>query len=295
MNKRKKAFAAWVPLFFLAPFILSFAVFTVYPLAQSLVLTTQQTFGPGYSRSVGLANFHNMLLDDKFWVALWNTCVFAFTTVVIEMPLALGLALLLNQRWLRGKPFFRLMIFSPALVGSVFVGIMSAIIFQKRTGMLNQVLHFLFNFNPDFPWLTTYMMPAMIVASIWMWTGFNMIYFLAALQSVDNELLEAASLDGANPWQRFWHVTFPSIRPVAGYVMLISIISGFQVFELPYLMLSRIGGGAENHALTVVMYLYQSGFNIGDLGYASTIGWVLALILIFFSILYRRLCRDEAP
>ena len=294
MNKRHKAVSTWAPYFFLAPFLITFAVFTVYPLFTSIVLTTQQTFGPGYSQNVGMQNFVNMLGDDKFWIALKNTCIFAFVSVAIQMPLSLALAVLMNQPWLRGRSYYRLIVFSPALVGSVFVGIISAIIFQKRTGMLNQILHFLFNFNPDFPWLSTYLMPAMIIATIWMWTGFNMIYFLAALQSVDRELLEAASIDGASPWQRFWHVTFPSIRPVAGFVSLISLIASFQVFELPYLMLSRLSSGPESRGLTVVMYLYQTGFNIGDLGYASAIGWVLALILVFFSILYRRISRDEA-
>jgi ABC-type sugar transport system permease subunit len=289
---RKGTTTAWVPLFFLAPFLLTFAVFTLYPLVLSVWLTTQQTFGPGYGRCVGLENFRNMLADAKFWIAIRNTTFFALVTTAIEMPLALILAILMNQTWLRGKSYFRLVIFSPALVGSVFVGIMSAIVFQKRTGLLNQMLHYLFNFNPDFPWLSTYLMSAMIVASIWMWTGFNMVYFLAALQNVDNDLLDAASMDGANAWQRFWHITMPAIRPVTGYVILISLISGFQVFELPYLMLSRIGAGAENRALTVVMYLYQSGFNIGDLGYASAIGWALALILILLSIIYRRLLKD---
>jgi ABC-type sugar transport system permease subunit len=279
---------------FLAPFIVTFAVFTVYPLIESVWLTMQQTFGPGYGRFVGLDNFRNMFQDEKFWIAVKNTCIFAFVTTAIEMPLALGLAILMNQKWLRARTFYRLIVFSPALVGSVFVGIMSSIVFQKRTGMLNQMLHWLFNFNPDFPWLSSYMMPAMIVATIWMWTGFNMVFFLAALQNVDDELIEAASIDGAGPWQRFCHITLPAIRPVAGYVALISLVSGFQVFELPYLMLSRTGAGADNRALTVVMYLYQSGFNVGDLGYASAIGWALALVLIFFSIIYRRLSRDES-
>jgi len=294
MTKQRKAISPWVPYAFIAPFLLTFAVFTVYPLLQSVLLTTRQTFGPGFDRYVGLGNFNNILHDVKFWIALKNTFTFAFISVAIQMPLSLGLAILMNQPWIKGRSWFRLAVFSPALVGSVFVGIMSAIIFQKRTGLLNQVLHFLFNFNPDFPWLSTYLMPAMIIATLWMWTGFNMIYFLAALQNVDKELLEAASIDGAGPWQRFRNITIPAIRPVAGFVTLISLIASLQIFELPYLMLSRLSSGPENRGLTVVMYLYQTGFNIGDLGYASAIGWILALVLISLSILYRRLSRNEA-
>ncbi len=294
MSRRRRAVAPWVPYFFIAPFLLSFALFTLYPLIQSVILTTRQSFGPGYDHYVGLANFSNILSDAKFWVALKNTLTFAIISVGIQMPLSLGLALLMNQPWLRGRSLFRLAIFSPALVGSVFVGIMSAIVFQKRTGMLNQVLHSLFNFDPDFPWLSTHLMPAMIIASLWMWTGFNMIYFLAALQNVDRELVEAASIDGAGPVQRFLHITLPTIRPVAGFVTLICMIASLQIFELPYLMLARLNSGPEDRGLTVVMYLYQTGFNIGDLGYASAIGWILAILLISLSILYRRLSRGEA-
>ena len=293
MNRHRKAVAPWVPYLFVAPFLITFALFTVYPLFQSIVLTTQQTIGPGFERYVGADNFRNILSDPKFWIAVKNTLLFASASVAIQMPLALGLALLMNQPWLKGRSFYRLAVFSPALVGSVFVGIMSAIVFQARTGMLNRSLHALFNFNPDFPWLSTYLMPAMIIATLWMWTGFNMIYFLAALQNVEKELVDSASIDGAGPWQRFLHVTLPAIRPVAGYVTLISLIASLQVFELPYLMLSRLNSGPENRGLTVVMYLYQTGFNVGDLGYASAIGWILALLLIFLSILYRRMSRDE--
>ncbi|MFA5257809.1 MAG: sugar ABC transporter permease [Opitutales bacterium] len=294
MNRTRKAISPWVPYLFVAPFLLTFAVFTVYPLFQSVVLTTQQTFGPGYEHYVGAANFRNMVHDVRFWVALRNTVIFAVISVALLMPMSLGLAVLMNQPWLKGRSLFRLAIFSPALVGSVFVGVMSAIVFQKRTGMLNQILHSLFNFDPDFPWLSIYLMPAMIIATLWMWTGYNMIYFLAALQSVDKELTDAASIDGAGRWQRFRHITIPAIRPVAGFVMLISMLASLQVFELPYLMLSRQSAGPEDRGLTVVMYLYQTGFNIGDLGYASAIGWALALILISISVIYRRLSRNEA-
>lgn len=294
MKTKRKAIAPWVPYFFLAPFILTFAIFTVYPLLQSVVLTTQQTFGPGFDRFIGLDNFRFMLKDIKFWIALKNTFTFAFFCVALQMPLSLGMAMLMNQPWLKGRSIYRLVIFSPALVGAVFVGIMSAIVFEKHTGLLNRILHMLFNFDPEFPWLSTYLMPAMIIASLWMWTGYNMIYFLAALQNVDKELLEAASIDGAGPWSRFWNITLPAIRPIAGFVVLISLIASFQIFELPFLMLSGTGSGPEYRGLTFVFYLYQTGFDMGNLGYASAIGWVLATILIFFSILYRRLSRNEA-
>ena len=280
------------PYLFLAPFLLVFGVFLVYPLFQSVVLSLEQTFGPQFKTFVFLHNFASLLQDPQFYKALKNTSLFAAASVLLQMPLSLGLAMFLNRPDVRGRAFFRLIFFSPSLVGAVFVGVMFGIIFQKRTGLLNIVLNRLFGFNIDFPWLQEYVMLSLVLASLWMWAGFNMIYFLAALQNVDRELTDAARIDGAGPWQRFLHVTFPAIRPVAGFVVLLSIIGSFQLFELPYLLLGN-SAGAEDKGLTIVMYLYQTGFESGDLGYASAIGWLLALILIALAILQRRLSKGE--
>jgi len=135
-------------------------------------------------------------------------------------------------------------------------------------------------------------MPAMILAGLWMWTGYNMVYFLAALQNVDQDLLDSAHVDGAGPVARFYHIVLPAIRPIAGFIVLISLIGSFQLFELPFLLFNG-QSGPEHKALTVVMHLYQTGFEIGDLGYASAIGWVLALILMALAILQRKLSKAE--
>jgi len=147
------------------------------------------------------------------------------------------------------------------------------------------ILNQLIGFDLEFPWLEKYVLVALILASLWLWVGFNMVYFLAALQNVRTDLLEAAHIDGANVWQRFWHVVLPSIMPVVGYVVLLSMIYSFQLFELPYILLG--GAGSDDRGLTVVMYLYQAGFESGDLGYASAIGWVLAIILVFITFIHR--------
>jgi ABC-type sugar transport system permease subunit len=169
---------------------------------------------------------------------------------------------------------------------------MFALMFHERDGLVNAVLRTLIpHFPPEFPWLQLYVMPALILAGLWMSVGFNMIYFLAALQGVSQETLEAADVDGANPWQKFVHVILPSIAPVAGFVTLFSLIGSFQLFELPFILLN--GPGPENRGLTVVMYLYQYGFETGDLGYASAIGWTLALILVGFAVLQRLANREE--
>jgi ABC-type sugar transport system permease subunit len=200
--------------------------------------------------------------------------------------------MVLNRPGLKGRAVFRLIFFSPALVGIAFVAMMFALMFHERNGLLNAFLRAVLpHFPVEFPWLQSYVMPALLLAALWMTVGFNMIYFLAALQSVTPDSLEAADIDGANGWQKFVHVILPDIAPVTGFVVLLSLIGSFQLFELPFILLN--GPGPENQGLTVVMYLYQYGFEIGDLGYASAIGWTLALVLMSFAVVQRLLSRGQ--
>lgn len=290
--KPQRSEPLWVPWLFLSPFLVTTAVFMAWPLVQSLLLSFQQTYGPKTSVWVGLGNFQNLLTDPLFWKAVRNTALFALGSVFLQLPLSLGLAMLLNRPGVRGRAFFRLVFFAPSLVGLVFVGLLFALMFEKRSGLVNTLLHGVFPaFDPEFAWLQVYVMPALIIAAIWLYVGFNMIYFLAALQNVPDEQLEAAALDGAGPWHRFRHVILPEILPVVSFVVLLSLLGSFQLFELPYILLS--GPGPDNRGLTIVMYLYQSGFITGDLGYASAIGWVLAMFMGGFALMHRLWLRRE--
>jgi len=281
----------FVPWVFLAPFLGIFCTFTIWPLFRSFVLALQQTYGPGATEWVGLHNFTYLLTDPLFWTAAANTVRYTLGSLLIQLPIALGLALLLNQPGVRGRGFFRLTFFAPSLVGLPFVAMLFAPIFEKRTGLINATLHQLFPiWDPEFAWMQEYVMSSLILAALWMYAGFNMVYFLAALQNVSKDLLEAAQLDGAGPWQRFRHVILPDIAPVAGFITLLSVIGSFQMFELSYILLNN-SGGPENRGLTIMMYLYQSGFVTGDLGYASAIGWVLALTLMGIALFQRWLAR----
>ncbi len=266
------------PWLLMAPFLFGVILFTLVPLLSSVHLSTRQTFGPEFSTNVGAGNFQFLASDPLFWTALRNTVTFTLGSVLIQLPISLLLALALNRPNLRGRMFFRVSLFSPVLVGVVFVGMIFAVIFDKRTGLINRALHASFGWDIDFPWLESYIMPSLVIATTWQYVGFNMVYFLAALQNVSAELGEAAMLDGANAWNRFRHVIVPAIMPVGTFVVLLSIIGSFQLFELPYILLNGTGG-PQNRGLTLVMYLYQTGFQTGDLGYASAIGWVMALIL----------------
>jgi len=151
--------------------------------------------------------------------------------------------------------------------------------------LFNQTLQALAGWGLDQRWLEQpeLIMPALIVTSLWMYVGFNMIYFLAALQNVDPNLVEAARIDGANAFQVFWNVTIPAIKPVAAFVVIMSTIGSFQLFELPYTLLKGTYG-PKNAGLTMVGYLYKNAFESGDLGTGAAIGWLLAFIIFLISL-----------
>ncbi|QOJ00516.1 MAG: sugar ABC transporter permease [Phycisphaeraceae bacterium] len=295
-NPKDRGAAPWI---LLAPFLALFALFTAYPLLSSVSLSLSQSFGPAHTRFVGLDNFAHMARDPLFWTSLSNTTLYTLGSIALQLPIALALALLLERPGLRGRHTWRLVLFSPSLVGIPFAAIIFALAFEKNTGLVNQLLHHatpavgLAPFDLEFDWLTTRALWTFILASLWMYVGLNMVYFQAALQNVPRELLEAARVDGAGPLQRFLHVTLPAIRPVAGYVVLLSVIGSFQVFELPYLILT-VAGKASDRASTLVMYLYTHGFDTGDLGFASAVGWALSLVLIAAAALQRVVARRDS-
>lgn len=298
-SKRRSAVGPGLaPYLFVAPYVLLFLVFGLWPIVKSLILALHVTNGPKSAFFVGIDNFRFLLTDPDFHIAVKNTAVYAFFSVFLQLPLSLGLAILLSRRWLRMRGFFRLAFFFPNLLGQVFVAVLFSVIFIPQYGLLNRALHWLVGLPLDTKWLAdpALVMPALVLTSLWMYVGFNMIYFLAALQAVDQELYDAAYVDGANFWQTFRVVTFPSIKPVAVFVLILSTIGSFQLFELPFVMLN--GPGPNKAGLTVVMYMYNSGFVTGDLGYASAIGWTLAIGVLIISLMQLRISgamkRSEA-
>ena len=282
----------WTPYLFVAPFFVVFATFMVYPLVTSIWLSLHQSRGFQYQVFVGADNFVRLFHDPIFWKSVRNTFTFAAGTFLVQLPLALILALIVNSRRVRGRNLFRLAFFSPVLVAGVFIAIIFGLAYDTRTGLVNDMLSNLAFTRVLIPWLEDerWVMPAVILAGVWQWAGFNMIYFLAGLQGIRQELYEASSVDGANAWQDFWHITLPSLRPVITFVFVLSMIGSLQLFDLPW-VLTNGGGGPNDSATTMVMYLYKNGFQFVNLGYAATIGWVLFAIIMAISVIQLRFFR----
>jgi multiple sugar transport system permease protein len=269
---------------FAAPFILGFLLFIAFPMGWALVLNFQRynlLAPPAY---VGMENINRLLSDDKVALSLWNTAYFALISVPLQLALAFGCAVLLNQP-LRGRNFYRTALYLPVVVPSV----VSAFIWQRayhpEFGIINEVLSWV-GIGPR-AWLfePALAKPAFIFMRIWV-MGTQMVIFLAGLQNVPAPLLEAAALDGAGPWRRFWHVTVPILTPVIFFNLIVGIIGNFQVFA-PALIMTK--GGPQDATLFMVLYIYRNAFEYSRIGYAATLSWVLFLVIVALTIIQFRL------
>ena len=287
------------PYLFVSPFVVLFCCFMLYPLGRSIVLSLHKASGPTKLRFIGVENYRFLLTDELFWLAVANTLYFALMFLLLQIPLSLGLALLLNNPRVRFRNFFRFAFFSAHLVGNVFVAIIFRLLLTERHGMVNKTIGTVFPFiGAEVKWLAKpeLMMPSVVLAALWLSLGYGMVYFLAALQSVDRELYEAAEVDGAGKWSQFWNVTLPGIRPVLLFITFVGTIGALQLFELPYVLSAEIneGAGPNNSALTIVMYLYNLGFSVGDIGYASAVGWALVVLIFSVSLMQLKITRATA-
>jgi ABC-type sugar transport system permease subunit len=287
--------AKYAPYLFVAPFLLLFLGFMVYPLLRSVSMSFYSYAGPHTSRFVGLGHYRFFLGDFLLWIAVANTLIYALLFMALQIPLSLGLALLLNNPRVRYRNVFRFAFFAPYLVGNVFVSVIFVLLLSQRHGLIPKALGLL---NPswlELNWLgdPIYARVAIVLASLWLSVGWGMVFFLAALQGVDRELYDAAAVDGAGPWSRFWNVTLPGIKPVMTFLVVSGTIGALQLFELPYVIFLQNGSaaGPKWAGLTIVMYLYQQGFDLGDIGAACAVGWFLVILILGVALVQIRISR----
>ncbi|HRW04132.1 MAG TPA: sugar ABC transporter permease [Caldilineaceae bacterium] len=268
---------------FAAPFILGFLVFIAFPMGWALLLNFQKYNLLAPPRWVGMQNIETIWADPKVGLSLWNTAVYAFTSVPLQLGLAFGCAVLLNQP-IRGRSFYRTALYMPVIVPIV----VSAFIWQRayhpEFGIINEVLGWL-GIAPQ-AWLfePSLAKPAFVFMRIWV-MGTQMVIFLAGLQNVPITLLEAASLDGAGAWRKFLHVTVPIMTPVIFFNLIVGVIGNFQVFA-PALIMTQ--GGPQDATLFMVLYIYRNAFEYSKLGYAASVSWVLFTVIILLTILQFR-------
>jgi ABC-type sugar transport system permease subunit len=273
---------------FIAPSVILIAVFIAEPIAQSGWMSLHNwTIGEATHKFVGFANYTALFHDSRFWNALRVTV--AYTVVVSVGQVLLGLAVAARLRkttWY--SALLRSAYFFPYIASLVVVGIIWKFLLDPQVGLVNAWLGDIGISAPDWLQSTTLALPTVIVIGIWKNVGFAMIVLLASMQQIPAFLYEAATLDGANAWQRFRYVTLPALRPALLFTSIIATITGLQLFDLVFAMTS---GGPIFHTESVVMYLYEQGFVNFQMGYASAIAWVLFLIILVISAVQLRVAR----
>ena len=284
IDRRKEGLVAAV---MVAPNLIGLLVFMVVPTVISILMSFTDWNLLNTSSFIGLTNFKEAFSDPLFWKTLKNTVVYVFWKVPFNIFISLILAVLINQR-MYGRTFFRAILFLPMIASSVSVALLWQPLFDMSSGMLNKILTTIG--LPPSTWIydpKTSMMSVVIVA-LWKEIGYYMVMFLAGLQSIPSTYYEAASIDGASAARKFLFITIPLISPTTFFVMIISIIGSFQIFDLTTVLTA---GGPSNSTNTLIMYVYQAGFRFFRMGYASALSTILFVIVLIFTIIQDKLSK----
>jgi len=278
-SERVQQRAAW---WFLAPALTLIGVFFCVPILAGLVMSftdfdLYSIGSPETIRFVGLGNYRQVLGDGEFWNAMRNTAFFVGVGGPLSVLTSLVAALLVNAKLARWKGLFRTVYFMPVVTTMVAVAIVWRYLLHPRYGLINAGLGTLG--LPVVDWLGDphWAMPAIILLAVWKNFGYNMLIFIAGLQSIPEELYEAAALDGAGARARFWHVTLPSLGPTFLFVGVMTMIGQFQIFAEPYVMTQ---GGPLRSTVTVVLLMYEQGFRWWRMGLATSMAFVLFLVTL---------------
>ena len=263
------------PYVFVSPFILTFLIFFAYPLISTVLMSFQEIKGSGTSW-IGFKNYQDMFNNKNFYTAVENSVTYMVLTCAILIPLPMLLAYLAEMKIAKTGNLFKTVAFMPVLCSVVVAGIIFRMMFSELNGALMNQVRGLFGL-PPITWLKgkETSMFAMVLLCFWRWTGMNMLYYMAGLKSIPNELYEAAEIDGANGVQKFTKICLPLLKPTTIYVLTISIYAGLAMFTESYMIFGG-NNSPKNYGLTIVGYLYRYGFEkVDKFGFASAVGLVL--------------------
>ncbi len=272
-------------LFFVLPVLgglaLSFTNFDIYAIGD-----------PATAGFVGFDNYCNLTKSPLFWVSLRNTFFFVVVAAPLSIGVSLAAALLVSSPLARWAGLFRTVYFAPVVTTLVAVAVVWRYLYHPRFGLLNRALAAVGIDSIDWLGDPRTAMPAIILVAVWKSFGYNMVIFVAGLQAIPVSLYEAARIDGAGFWRRFWHITLPSLKPTSVFVGVTTMIGYFQLFAEPYVMTA--GGGPLNATLSVVLYMYKEGFRWWNMGYAAAVAFALFLIILGATMLQLRLQRGSS-
>ncbi len=287
-RRQRKVREALVAYSFIAPNFIGFAVFTMGPILFAFLLAFLHWDGSNPIEWAGLENFWKLFGDKAFKDAFWNTIIYTLFVVPLTLICSLGLAILLNQK-VFGRNFFRTVAFFPYVASLVAVAVVWNMLFNPDFGPVNMVLYNLGIDPKNLPgWSADkdWAMVTIILFSVWKSMGYFMVIYLAGLQGISAELYEAAEIDGANGWQKFWRITLPQLAPTTFFVSVMLTIQSFKVFDQIFILTQ---GGPGTSTLVLVYHIYNEAFISWDLGYSSMVALVLFLLVLGITIIQFRL------
>jgi multiple sugar transport system permease protein len=303
-TQNPKSKIEWAGLIFALPHLVLFSVFLLAPVLYGFYISLHSWHVLAKAHPlVGLANYRAALADDIFWIALRNTAYFVLLVVplgnLVSLMLALGLVSLR-----RFQTFYRVAYYLPVVISIAVVAVLWRWLYNTEVGLLNLYLQSVVDglrriglpmppFEP-IPWLAqpSWVMPSIAVMSIWWTAGGNMILYLAGLSNIPDDYYEAATLDGAGNWQRFWAITWPLLRPTTLFCLVFSVLGAFQVFGQTYVLFAP-GSGPARSGLTLALYMYEEGFSQYQLGYGTAIAYLLFAIVLMLTLLQFRLLSER--
>ncbi|MBS4201089.1 sugar ABC transporter permease [Bacillus sp. FJAT-49732] len=270
---------------FIAPFFIIFCIFGLYPILYSLYLSFTNWDGLNDPAFVGFANYLRAFTDPVFFKSLFNTFFIWIISVIPQLTVSLVLAVILTERYLKGKEFFRAVYFFPNIVTAASLGLLVSLMFDWKTGSVNQMLLSLGIFDDPYDWKNNPFIMRLIVSTIlfFQYFGYSMLIYIAGLQGISHEYSEAAQIDGASKVQVFFKITIPLLRPIILFQVITSLIGGVQIFDQPY-MLTQGSGAPDNSTLTSIMYLYRTAFEQNNFGYGATLAFCLFFVIGTLSI-----------
>ncbi|WP_053364436.1 sugar ABC transporter permease [Bacillus sp. FJAT-27251] len=286
--KRKNAMVGWS---FIAIASIMICVFYFYPMIQALLLSFQSGTGANLSY-VGLENYARLFKDPTFLTTVKNTVIYLMVQVPAMILLAIFLSVLLNNKKLKYRGFFRTAIFLPAVTSLVAYSVIFKYLFAQD-GIINQMLMKVSLISAPIEWLTDpfWAKVTIILAITWRWTGYNMIFYLSALQNIDESIYEAAKIDGATPIQTFFKITVPMLKPIILFTSITSTIGTLQLFDE---VMNITAGGPANATMTISQYIYNLSFKYTpDFGYAATVSYAIVIMIVIFSIIQFKVAGDK--
>lgn len=289
MNKKPLINQKTIPYILIAPIVVIFALFMVYPILRSLYLSFFELVSGSYE-FVGFQNYVTLFKDKTFWKSLFNTFIFLIVQVPVMIGGALLIAVAIEQKFIKGRAFFRTTIFLPSVTALVAYALVFKVLLNGDHGLINYVIELFGGKGVNWfyeEWPARF---AIIISITWRWLGYNMIILMAGIQSISNDLMEAADIDGATFWHKLFYITIPMVKPIILFCTITSTIGTLQLFDEPYILTA---GGPNYATITMGQYLYDNGFRYLKFGYASAIGYVMTVIIALLSVFQFKATKEE--